>query len=195
MSDESAASTSTAKPRPGRKQGATGELTTFWTVKKGHEEALRQALETLDNWPIEEKTFAGEKIGTLHDRRWVLFDDDTRMLFATNYDGEWVPYIEAFAEHNAAAFNMIFTHIEGWPEAGLNDPKVFDFIVAHQSTAKEYMRFYDGTVQEIRRALALQNAFNELIESAAFRQALDDPNFQPLMATPEFQAVLDHAAD
>ncbi|MBT2234295.1 hypothetical protein [Nonomuraea sp. NEAU-A123] len=29
------------------------------------------------------------RIGTLHDARWVLFDDDTRLLFATNFDGDW----------------------------------------------------------------------------------------------------------
>jgi hypothetical protein len=28
-------------------------------------------------------------IGTLHDRRWVLFDDDTRMMFGTNIGIQW----------------------------------------------------------------------------------------------------------
>jgi hypothetical protein len=91
MTNEQTPDDATTAPRPGRKHGATGELTTFWHVKKGHEEQLRAALETLDRWPIEEKAHAGRLIGTLHDRRWVLFDDDTRMMFATNYDGEWVP--------------------------------------------------------------------------------------------------------
>jgi hypothetical protein len=194
MTDQATSQAQTAEPRPGRKQGATGELTTIWHVKKGHEQQLRAALETLDKWPIEEKAHAGNLIGTLHDRRWVLFDDDTRMLFTTNYDGEWVPYIEAFAEHNAAAFNMIFTHIEGWPEKGLNDPGVFDYIIAHQLTAIEYMRFYDGTVQEIQAALALQKAFEELLDSSTFQEAVRDPAFASLLGTPEFKAVLDHAA-
>lgn len=180
--------------RPGKKQGLTGELTTFWNVKKGHEKQLRQTLEALDKWPIEEKAFAGRRIGTLHDRRWVLFDDDARMMFSTNYDGEWDPYIAAFAEHNANAFDMIFAHIEGWPAAGLHDPGILDYIVAHQETAIEYMRFYDGTVQEIRKALELKAAFDKLVDTPAFKKAMSDPALKPLFETTEFQAVLDQAA-
>ena len=182
------------RTRPGRKQGATGELTTFWKVKPGHEKQIREALETLNRWPLEQKTHAGRLIGTLHDRRWVLFDNDTRMLFCTNYDGEWDPYIEAFAEHNAPAFNMIFEHIEGFPEKGLHDPNVLDYIIDHQETAVEYMRFYGGTVEEIRAALALKQAFDKLIDSPGFQQAIDDPAFASLVQSPEFQVVLDHAA-
>jgi hypothetical protein len=187
--------TEAAKPkRPGYKQGLTGELTTFWNVKKGHEKQLRQVLEGLNQWPMEERAYAGRRIGTLHERRWVLFDNDTRMLFCTSYDGEWDPYIEAFAEHNAKAFDVIFAHIEGWPSAGLKDPGIFDYIVAHQVTATEYMRFYDGTVKEIQNALKLQKAFNKLIDTQEFREAISNPALKPLLETPEFKAVLDHAA-
>lgn len=193
--EQETAKTAVMKPkRPGKKQGQTGELTTFWKVKKGHEKQLRQTLEALDNWPIKEKAYAGMRIGTLHDRRWVLFDNDTRMMFATNYDGEWDPYIAAFAEHNAKAFDMIFAHIEGWPSAGLHDPGILDYIVAHQETAIEYMRFYDGTAQEIHKALQLKKAFDKLVDTPAFRKALSDPSLKPLLETVEFKAVLDQAA-
>ena len=180
--------------RPGKKLGATGELTTFWHVKQGHEQQLRAVLEQLDRAPLEIKASAGMLIGTLHDRRWVLFDDDTRMMFCTNYDGEWDPYIEAFAEHNAAAFEAIFAHIEGFPDGGMHDPGLLDYVTSHQVTAVEYMRFYEGTVHQIQRALALQKAFDALIDSPAFQQVVRDPAFKPLVDTPEFQAVLDHAA-
>ena len=186
--------TTPRRTRPGRKQGETGELTTFWRVKKGHEKQLRAVLEQLDSWPLEDRAHAGNLIGTLHDRRWVLFDDDTRMMFSTNYDGEWDPYIEAFVEHNAKAFDMILEHVDGWPEGGLHDPAVFDCLIDHQATAVEYMRFYDGTVQEIKRALALKKAFEALIDSPAFQQAVRDPAHQSVFDTPEFQVVLDHAA-
>ena len=61
-------------------------------------------------------------------------------------------------------------------------------------TAAEYMRYYDGTVDEIRKALALKEAFDRLLEVPAFQEAVRDPAYEPLIATPEFQAVLDHAA-
>jgi hypothetical protein len=104
------------------------------------------------------------------------------------------PYIEAFAEHNAAAFEAIFAHIEGFPDGGMHDPGLLDYVTAHQVTAVEYMRFYEGTVHQIQRALALQKAFDALIDSPAFQQVVRDPAFKPLADTPEFQAVLDHAA-
>ena len=36
------------------------------------------------------------KVGTLHEMRFVFFDNDTRMLFATSFDGDWDTYIDDF---------------------------------------------------------------------------------------------------
>jgi hypothetical protein len=58
--------------RPGKKQGATGDLTTFWHVKNGHERQLRAVLEGLDQASLEDKAHAGMLIGTLHDIDYVL---------------------------------------------------------------------------------------------------------------------------
>ncbi len=33
----------------------------------------------------------------VHDMRFVFLDNDTKMLFATAYDGEWDAYIDDFA--------------------------------------------------------------------------------------------------
>ena len=182
------------RDRPGLKQGATGELTTFWRVKKGHEKQLRHVIEQLRALPHDRKSRVGLDIGTLHDSRWVLFDDDTRMMFATNYDGEWDPYIDAFAEHAVDLFHAIFAHIEGFPEQGMKDPAILDYVIDHQQTAAEYMRYYDGTASEIRAALALKAAFDRLLDTPSFQQAVHDPAYAPMVNTPEFQAVLDHAA-
>jgi hypothetical protein len=38
-----------------------------------------------------------QKVGTLHNMRFVFFDNDTRILFATAYDGDWDTYINDFA--------------------------------------------------------------------------------------------------
>lgn len=180
--------------RPGKRQGQTSELTTFWKVKQGHEKQLAAVLDALEQTPMEKRRYAGDRIGTLHERRWVLFDDDTRLMFSTSYDGEWDPYIEAFAEHNADAFNAIFAHIEGWPALGLKDPGIFDYIVEHQATAREYMRFYDGTVKHIQKSLKLQKAFDKLLDTPKFREAIGDPACKGLVEIPAFKALLDLAA-
>ena len=35
-------------------------------------------------------------IATIHEARFVLFDDDTRLLFATSFDGPWDAYMDDF---------------------------------------------------------------------------------------------------
>jgi hypothetical protein len=134
MADQKSAAEGAAakRKRPGKKQGVTGELTTIWDVKEGHEKQLRDVLEMLQRVPWEDKARPGALIGTLHDSRWVLFDDDTRLMFSTNYDGEWDPYIEAFAEHSANLFDAVFAHVEGFPAGGMHDPAVIDYVLDHQ---------------------------------------------------------------
>jgi hypothetical protein len=51
-----------ASDPPGRKQGATGEFTTFWHVKKGDEKAIRETLETLNRAPEQDRAAAGPVI-------------------------------------------------------------------------------------------------------------------------------------
>jgi hypothetical protein len=38
----------------------------------------------------------GDAVGTLHDMRFVFLDNDTKLLFATAYDGDWDAYIDDF---------------------------------------------------------------------------------------------------
>ena len=40
---------------------------------------------------------AREQVGTVHDMRFVFLDNDTKLLFATAYDGDWDAYIDDFA--------------------------------------------------------------------------------------------------
>jgi hypothetical protein len=49
---------------------------------------LRVVLELLNG------NFEGaEKVGTVHDMRFVFLDDDRNLLFTTAYDGDWDPYM------------------------------------------------------------------------------------------------------
>ena len=58
----------------------------------GGAERLRAMLQLLDRQPR-----GAEMVGTVHDMRFVFLDNDTRMLFATAYDGDWDAYIDDFA--------------------------------------------------------------------------------------------------
>jgi hypothetical protein len=154
----------TEPSRPGVKYGRTSEFTIFLNVKPGHAEQLRETLQRPD---FEEKRKeASAAIGTLHDLRWVLFDNDTRLLFATNFDGDWDAYINDFATKSADMFDAVLQHTVDYP--GIRDPKIKDFIVAHQVTACAYFRTVpDATVKDIQKALRVQEAFQRLLDEAS----------------------------
>jgi hypothetical protein len=87
----------------------------------------------------------------------VLFYGDTRLLFATSFDGPWDSYMEDFASKPLQLFDSIFRHVEGYE--GLPDlTAVKDFILSAQVTAGAYARNYPGTVKEIRKAQRVNEA-------------------------------------
>ena len=55
-------------------------------------------------------------IATIHEARFVLFDDDTRLAFVTSFDGPWDAYMEDFftSGPTLALFDVIFRHAEGY---------------------------------------------------------------------------------
>ena len=50
-----------------------------------------------------------DRVGTVHDMRFVFLDNDTKLLFATAYDGEWDPYIDDFATKITDQMDVIFS--------------------------------------------------------------------------------------
>ncbi len=110
------ATTDTGTPRPGLQVGATSEFTLFFRVKPGQGPALREAVENLQNTPGYRPGDYQLAIKTIHEARFVLFDDDTRLLFATSFDGPWDAYMEDFAASGPTLqlFNAIFQYVEGY---------------------------------------------------------------------------------
>ena len=126
-------------------------------------------------------------IKTIHEARFVLFDDDTRLAFITSFDGPWDVYMDDFftSGPTLALFDVIFRHTEGYE--GLPDvAAVQAFVLGAQRTAAAYARNYGGTVKEIRKA--------QLV-NAAFQQVLDHPEAAEALRHPALQPLLDQAAD
>ena len=144
--------TQPAQPkRPGATDGVVGEFTCFTKIKPGHEEALRAALVGMMN--AQEKTRSAlQEVPVLHTSRHVIFDQDTRYLFASEFDGSWDSYIDDFATTVVGEnFGKLFAHTEGFP--GIKDPNVKEWFVAHQEPALVFVSSYpDLTVKQIWRA-------------------------------------------
>jgi hypothetical protein len=171
--------------RPGLSAGPTSEFSLVFHVKPGHADAVREALTALQNSPGYRPGDYNLPIGTIHEARFVLFDDDTRLLFATSFDGPWDAYMVDFASKPLSLFDAVFRHVEEYE--GLSDLTALqEFILSAQVTAAAYARNYGGTVKEIQKAERV---------NAAFQQVLDDPGAAEALRHPVLKPLLDEAAD
>jgi len=174
-----------ASSQPGIQVGPTSEFSLFFNVKPGHGEALRESLRELQEAPGYRPGDYDLPIATIHEARFVPFDNDTRLLFATSFDGSWDAYMLDFASKPLKLFDAIFQHVEGYE--GLPDLEaVKNFIMSAQLTAGGYSRNYGGTVKEIRKAERVNKAF---------QQVLDDPEAAELLQAPALAPLLAEAAD
>ena len=73
------ATPTTRTPRPGMTVGSTSEFSLFFRVKPGQAEALREALQDAAEHPGYRPGDYGMAVATIHEARFVLFDDDTRL--------------------------------------------------------------------------------------------------------------------
>lgn len=141
---------------------------------------MRQALEALQNAPGYRPGDYEMPIAIIHEARFVLFDDDTRLLFATSFDGPWDAYMADFASKPLQLFDAIFRHVEGYD--GLPDlAAVQQFVLSAQQTASGYARNYGGTVKEIRKAQRVNGAFQQVLDDPAALDALQHPALKPLL--------------
>jgi hypothetical protein len=173
--------------RPGVSVGPTSEFSLFFHVKPGEGEAVRAALYDLQETPGYRPGDYGMAIKTIHEARFVLFDDDTRLAFVTSFDGPWDAYMEDFftSGPTLGLFDVIFRHVEGY-EGLPNLAAEKEFILGAQQTAAAYARNYGGTVKEIRKAQRVNMAFQQVLDNAEAAEALQHPALKPL---------LDEAAD
>jgi len=144
--------------RVGARQGKVSELTGILPIAEGGAKRLRGLLELLEG------NFKGaDAVGTLHDMRFVFLDNDTKLLFATAYDGEWDAYIDDFVTKIPDAMDLLFCNVEGWP--GIHHPSVKDFIVKHQIAAEAwYVASPNLTVAETRRLERIGNAVETFLD-------------------------------
>jgi len=144
--------------RIGARQGKVSELTGVLPFVKGGAKRLRALLEMLDG------NFRGaDRVGTVHDMRFVFLDNDTKLLFATAYDGEWDAYIDDFVTKIPNALDLLFCNVEGWP--GIHSPAAKDWIAEHQIPASAwYVANPDLTVAESRRLGRVGQAVEEFLD-------------------------------
>jgi len=165
-SDASAATTSPAEAetagRIGARQGKVSELTAILPLRPGGAKRMRSFLALHGNLGNRNV----DLVGTVHDMRWVFLDNDTKVLFASTYDGDWDPYIDDFGTKIPDILDLQFGEVEGWP--GIRSPEIKDFIVKHQIPAHFwYVANPDLTVVETRKLAKTRKAVDEFLDKVA----------------------------
>ena len=161
--------------RVGKQSGNVSELTAIAPLKPGGADRLRRIFD-LTNGNMD----GAQRVSTLHDMRFVFFDNDTRILFATTYDGDWDSYINDFATKIPELMDLLFANVEGWP--GIASPQVKDFIASHQiDAAGWFVANPQVTVVDTRRYQRMEKALDIFFDvmaahppaSETTRKALD----------------------
>ena len=144
--------------RVGSRLGKVSELTIIVPFAPGGAQRLRAFLRLFGG------NLAGaDDVGTVHDMRFVFLDNDTRMLFATAYDGDWDAYIDDFATKIPDYLDVIDSAWEGWPR--IRSPQAKDYLAKYQVTAEGWYVANDLTVAETRRLRRIGQAADQFLDA------------------------------
>ena len=176
-------------PRKGLKSGEILEYCAIWTVKPGRGKAVIERIaEGLGSRPGGARG-SYTTIG-VHDARYVLFDNDTRLLITISFDNDFDKYFDdalAFLTggdpNSKAGFDWI-ENLEGFPEGGyrsLTWEEVKNWLVTTQTQANIFANTDDASVQATRKALRVQKAFQQVLDHPEAAQALQHPALKPLL--------------
>lgn len=145
--------------RVGARLGKVSELTIIVPLAPGGAHRLRAFLRLLRG----NLSQGADKVGTLHTMRFVFFDNDTRLIFATAYDGDWDTYIDDFVAKIPDYLDIIDSAWDGWP--GIRSPGAKDYLSKHQITAEGwYVAHPDLTVAETTRLKRIGKAVDEFLD-------------------------------
>ncbi len=162
MANETVSAPAVSQTRPGLKLGQVNEFTLMMPLKPGGADRMRERMKT---YMSGHSQFL-DQVGTVHDLRWVIFDNDTRVLFASTFDGGWDAYIDDFATKVPDHIDWEFQECEGWP--GVRNPSVKDYIAQHQVQGIAFYSAYpDAPVREVWKARRIKRNFDDLLDQAA----------------------------
>jgi hypothetical protein len=154
----------TGSVRPGKKIGQATEFTLVLPMTPGGAERTRERLRLRDQTSQEDQ-ISREQIGTLHTSRIVFIDNDTRMIFASTFDGDWDSYMDDFATQVPDQVDAVFGDAEGYP--GIRSPEIKDYVLKYQVEADDlYIAYPDTTVRQIQKGKRVLKAWEAMLDSA-----------------------------
>lgn len=116
-------------------------------LKPGHSAGIKNVTPVMQT----QLKKGADAIGTLHEARFVQYDDDTILVF-TSYDGSFEDYIFDFTKYMSEIFNFLLANAADAPPLPVEkNPKAFgDWVAARDLKALAYYNaFPQLTVQDI----------------------------------------------
>src|SRR5262245_36815107 len=179
----------TKKSGKGLRHGVVSEVSAYFHVKPGHEAALRAAIDRFQGALHKAPPELIQRFG-LQDMRHVIFDNGTRLNWATSFETDWEPYIDdSVTTFGIKTWYDWFQYCEECPEdfLDLTLPKLRAFIQSGQVQAAGFFKTISNTTTpELRKAIRVQNALEQVI---------DNPEAVALLQEPALKPLLDEAAD
>jgi hypothetical protein len=179
--------TDTRLPRKGKKSGPVTEYCALWHIKPGHaKQVIDEISAGLSSRGDVREMY--KKIG-VHDARYVVLDNGTRLLITISYDLDFDPYFDdAIAslvggDKSQVQFGWM-DHLEEAPEGGYDSLSWEGFknwLTETQTEADVFANTNDATVQEIDKALRVQQAFQQVLDHPDAAQVLQHPALKPLL--------------
>jgi hypothetical protein len=186
------------KSGKGMSQGVSSELTAFFHIRPGHTEELKAAIHRFQEKAQPEDKTVFEKVG-LRTQRHVIFDNDTRLMWPTAFDTDWDPYIDdaiaIFGSDNWIDWVQHTVEYSPGMEKGTN-AELKQFL---QSAQEQATAFFDAfspfTLSQIKQALLLNRAFEQMLDDPATAKALENPALKPLLENPALKSLLEQATN
>lgn len=148
---------------PGLRYGKRGEATGLFPLASGGADLLRQRI---GQFQAEARYFEG-RVGTVHELRIVVINNDTQGMATVTYDGDFVPYLADIVREAGPWFDALLKDVwEGYESAA--DPKTQKLIAQSLVTAEMfYVRHHDLSVKDVTRLKRVGAALSELLDASA----------------------------
>lgn len=166
MSEQTAATTTT-RPSPagmkdqGLQLGQAHEFLILLPLKEGGAQRMRDKAKSFGLEDVQKI----DKIATVHDFRYAIFDNDTRLLFASTYDGGFEQYIKDFSTIIPDQIDEFFGDCEGYP--GVRHPEIWTYIAKYQLQSLVFYSAYpDVSVRKVWKGQRLLKTFEDLLDQA-----------------------------
>jgi hypothetical protein len=180
-------------PRKCGTSGFANEYTGFFKVKPGHAKQLVDGIMAAltAHGPDVRASYADIDV---YDAKYVVFDNDTRMLLHISFNHDFDKYFDdglmLFSGGSVEEFGSSWvSNLQDSPYERTEKPTWEDlknFLATNQVKANIFANSCNGTVKELQKAVRVQKAFQQVLDNPEAAQALSHPALKPL---------LDQAAD